>query len=157
MDEIIVRSAVMADLEVLLEFERGIIDAERAFDPLIRTDGDVRYYDIPWLIGSPDVELVVAEVDGDPIGCGYALIATSKAFLQHRSHSYLGFMFVVPEHRGKGVNKLIIQALESWSTARGLTVMQLEVYVGNGPAISAYERAGFQSNLLEMRKTLDMA
>ena len=155
MNEIVVRPAVLADLDVLTEFERGIIESEQPLDHLIRTDDDVRYYDLTALIASPDVELVVAELDGKPIGCGYARIETSKAFLQHHQHAYLGFMFVRPDHRRKGVNKFIMMALEAWCAAKGVSVLQLEVYTANQAAIRAYERAGFTRNILEMRKSLE--
>jgi hypothetical protein len=84
MIDIDVRPAVFSDLDILYEFEQSIIEAERPFDPAIRTDEKVHYYDLPALIASPDVELVVAEVDERIVGCGYALIESSKAYLRHR-------------------------------------------------------------------------
>ncbi len=154
MNEPIVRPAGLDDLATLLSFEQGLIEAERAFDPAISVGDDVRYYDLEWLIASADAEVIVAEIDAATIGCGYAFIQPSKAYLRHRFHSYLGFMYIVPEHRGKGINKMIMQALESWSAAKGVSVLQLEVYVRNEAAIRAYERSGFERNLLEMRKIL---
>ena len=155
MNELIVRTAVKNDLHVLLKFEQALIEAERAFDPTIRTGDDVRYYDLEWLIESADAEIVVAEFDGETVGSGYAFIQASKAYLQHRFNSYLGFMYVVPEHRGKGVNKQILDVLETWSAARGVTEMQLEVYLQNAGAIRAYDKAGYTGNVLQMRKGLN--
>jgi len=63
-------------------------------------------------------------------------------------------MYVVPEHRGKGVNKRIVEVLESWSAARGVSAVQLEVYVENAAAIRAYEKSGYTRHILEMRKGL---
>jgi GNAT superfamily N-acetyltransferase len=131
-----------------------MIESERPFDSTIRNGDDVRYYDLEALIASPDAELVVAEIDGDIIGSGYARIESSKAYLKHRRHSYLGFMYVVPEHRGKGVNKRIVEVLESWSASKGVTEIRLEVYVANAAAIRAYEKSGYYRNILEMRKAL---
>ena len=142
------------DLVVLLHFEQAMIAAERPFDPAISAKGDIRYYDLEQLLGSADVELVVAEADGAIIGCGYARIEASKAFLRHERHSYLGFMYVLPEYRGKGVNKAVLDALEKWSVSHGINVMQLEVYSQNSPAIRAYEKAGFNSTVIEMRKNM---
>ena len=144
----------MADLSVLLEFERGMIEAERPFDPSIRCDDEVRYYDLPALIASPDVEFAVAVLYEEVIGCGYARIETSKAFLRHKKHSYLGFMYVLPEHRGKGVNGWIINKLESWSAEKGVAEMRLEVYVDNAAAIRAYVANGYIGDILQMRKSV---
>lgn len=131
-----------------------MIEAERPFDDAIRTDGNVRYYDLEAMISAPNVEIVVAEQRADLIGCGYARIEDSKPYLKHRVHAYLGFMYTVPEYRGKGVNKEIIEALERWSISQGVTEIQLEVYVNNFAAIKAYEKAEYTGYLLAMRKNV---
>jgi len=154
MDEIIVRPANLGDMDRLLSFEQAIIESERPYDPALRSRGDVHYYDLENLITSPDVEVVVAETPGKIIGSGFARIESSEAYLKHREHSYLGFMYVVPEYRGKGVNKKIVAALEAWSVSQGVTEMQLEVYVENAAAIRAYEKSGYGGLILQMRKRL---
>ena len=155
MEKLVVRRADLIDLEVLLRFEHAIIEAERTYDPEIRTGGNVRYYDLRKLIDSPASEVVVAVVGQEIVGCGYARIEASEPHFRHPEHSYLGFMYVVPEYRGKGVNKRILDALEKWTKAQGVTEMKLEVYLGNNSAIRAYEKSGYTSNLIEMRKTLN--
>lgn len=150
MEQITTRKAQLSDLEILLTFEQGIIKAERPFDPTLK-DGEIHYYDIEWMIATPHVEVIVAEINGELIGSAYARIEDSKIYLKHPKHAYLGFMYVKPEHRGKGVNNVIIEALKQWVISRGVTEMRLEVYNENLPAIKAYEKAGFTPNLLEMR------
>ncbi len=154
MDQVIVRTATLGDLDLLLEFEQAIIEAERPFDDTIRTGANVRYYDLRDLISSSDSEVVIAELGSEMIGSGYARIEVSEAYLKHAEHSYLGFMYVVPQYRGKGVNRKIIDALESWSRAQGVTEMQLEVYADNAIAIKAYEKSGYSSVIVTMRKGL---
>ena len=154
MDQVTVRPANLKDLDTLLKFEQSIIESERPFDATIRHGDDVHYYDLAALISSPDAEVVVAETRGEIIGSGYARIDTSKPYLEHDKHSYLGFMYVVPDHRGKGVNKKVVDALEAWSLSRGVTEMQLEVYVENAAAIKAYEKSGYAGLILQMRKGL---
>jgi GNAT superfamily N-acetyltransferase len=152
--QITIRPAVFADLEILLAFEQAIIEAERPFDDTIRTGPGVRYYDLEGLIKSDDAEVVVAEVDSVIVGSGYARIEGSDPYLKHVEHSYLGFMYVVPEYRGKGVNKKIVEALETWTLAQGVTEMQLEVYFDNAAALKAYEKSGYAPLILTMRKGL---
>lgn len=100
------------------------------------------------------IELLLAEHNNELTGCGYARIETVKPYLQHQQHAYLGFMYVETAHRGKGINRLIIEALEKWSLSQGVTEMRLEVYSGNEPAIKAYEKIGFTKHMIEMRKGL---
>lgn len=153
MENIITRPATVADLDTLLQFEQGVISSERPFDPTLK-EGHINYYNLNELITAPYIQLVIAELNGEIIGSGYARIETSKIYLQHPQHAYLGFMYVLPQHRGKGINKLVINALKEWSVQQGITEFRLEVYFGNVPAIKAYEKVGFNSHMIEMRMGL---
>ena len=153
MDKIIIRKASLKDLDILLRFEQGVIDAERSSDSTLK-NGLIHYYDIEEMITASHIELVVAELDNDIIGSGYARIENSKPYLKHKSHAYLGFMYVDPNHRGKGVNKKIIEALKQWAFSQNVTEMRLEVYHDNLTAIKAYEKAGFTKHIVEMRMGL---
>jgi len=150
MDEIIIRSATTNDLETLYRFEQGIITVERPFDPTLK-EGEIHYYDLAAMIPAPNIELAVAEADGRVIGSGYARIEDSKVYLKHARHAYLGFMFVEPEYRGRGLNGKIIDHLKQWAASQNITEMRLEVYHDNLPAIKAYEKFGFTKLLVWMR------
>lgn len=150
MDNIIIRKASLKDMDTLLRFEQGVISAERPSDSTLKDD-PIKYYDIEEMIIASHIELVVAEVDHEVIGSGYARIEEAKPYLKHKRYSYLGFMYVDPDHRGKGVNRKIIEALKQWSVSQEITEIRLEVYFTNVTAISAYEGAGFSKHMLEMR------
>ena len=153
MDKITTRPATLDDLDVLLLFEQGVIAAERPFDPTLKAD-PIRYYDLKKMIEAAHIELLVA-VSGDTIiGSGYARIETAKPFLQYEQYAYLGFMYVLPEYRGKGINRLIIDALATWAAGQNMTELRLEVYQNNTAAIAAYEKVGFEKLLIEMRKQI---
>ena len=144
------RKATVNDINILLAFEQKIIDAERAFDSTLKK-GHTYYYDIQKMITDPVVEIVVAELNNEVIGCGYARIKKSEPYLAHENYAYLGFMYVVPEYRGMGVNKNIIEALKQWIVSRGITEIRLEVYYTNEAAVRAYQKAGFSKHMIEMR------
>ena len=124
MEQVIIRKATLNDLDILLVFEQGVINTERPFDPTLKKE-HTNYYDIEKLITASDVEIVVAELGGEIIGSGYARIENAKPYLQHLQHAYLGFMYVVPTHRGKGINKMIMEVLETWSKAQNITELRL--------------------------------
>ncbi len=153
MNKVIIRKAVLRDLETLLTFEQGVITAERPFDSTLKT-GPVHYYDIEKMITANDVELLVAQLDDKIIGCGYARIEDAKTYLKHQQHAYLGFMYVDPGYRGKGINKMIIDALAKWSASLDVTELRLDVYMPNKAAIKAYEKTGFTGHMLNMRMGL---
>jgi GNAT superfamily N-acetyltransferase len=150
---ITIRPAIVADIPMLLQFEQGVISAERPFDPTLK-NGEIHYYDIAYMISAPHIELLVAELDGELVGSGYARIEDAKQYLQHPQHAYLGFMYTHPAHRGKGVNQKIIEALKDWAALQGITEMRLDVYYDNESAIKAYEKVGFAKHMIEMRRSV---
>lgn len=143
----------MADLEALLIFEQGVIKTERPFDVTLKAD-PVRYYNLEEMISASHIELAVAELDKQVIASGYVRIEKSKHYLQHAEHGYLGFMYVVPEHRGKGVNKKIIEFLKDWAKTQNITEFRLDVYIDNVSAVNAYKKIGFIGHMLEMRMNI---
>jgi len=145
-----VRTATPDDLPVILKFEQGIIDAERPFDPTL-LKGKFHYYDLGARIADPDASVAVAEDNGRVIAGGSAVIKQGNPYNTFKDYAFLGFMFVEPEYRGLGVNRLIIDALVDWSRKRGLEEIRLQVYSENLPAIRAYEKVGFKAILTEMR------
>ena len=145
-----IRKATPDDLRILLEFEQGVIAAERPFDSTLK-EGKISYYDIGKMISATDVEVVVAVLNEQIIGSGYARIEDAKPYLNHKLYAYLGFMFTHPEHRGKGVNNLIIEALTNWVRSNNIFEMRLDVYNDNPSAIRAYEKVGFKKHLINMR------
>lgn len=153
MDKIIIRKATLRDLKTLLEFEQNLILAERPFDPTLK-NGYTTYYNIEEMIEASDVEVAVAELDNKIIGSGYAWIKISKPYFAHKRYSYLGLMYVVPEHRGKGLNNRIIEFLKRWTTSQHIDELRLDVYVQNTSAIKAYEKFGFSKHMVEMRMSV---
>ncbi|HMK17591.1 MAG TPA: GNAT family N-acetyltransferase [Chitinophagaceae bacterium] len=154
MIEIKIRKASLLDLDQLMVFEQDLIKAERPFDPTLKPD-PITYYDLKSLLTSPLAEVVVAEADNKIIASGYARIDKSRHFLKHNHHAYLGFMYVVPEYRGQGINKKIMDVLKDWAVSQNITEFSLEVYYDNASAIKAYEKIGFSRYILEMRYNLE--
>ncbi|MEO0549853.1 MAG: GNAT family N-acetyltransferase [Pseudomonadota bacterium] len=151
---LLIRAATPDDLPTLLGFEQGIVTAERPYDHTLKPD-PISYYDIGDLIASPDAEVAVAELDGKLIGSGYVNKKRSRHYLTPEWHAFIGFLYVAPEHRGKGVNRRVLDHLFAWARANDLPEIHLTVYPGNEPAIKAYEKVGFDPYILEMRLNLD--
>jgi putative acetyltransferase len=85
----------------------------------------------------PNVTFLVARVDGRAAGCG--------AFVRHdASYAELKRMFVMPEFRGLGLGRQILERLETLIESHGLNVIRLETGVSQFPAIGLYQRFGYQ-------------
>ena len=101
----ITREATDQDLEILLEFEQGVVSAERPFNSTL-IEGEIHYYDLNNLMLSSDATVIVAEENNEIIASGYALIKKAeKNYNQFKEYAYFGFMYVKPEHREKETNK----------------------------------------------------
>ena len=150
----IIRIATLKDLTVLLGFEQGVIAAERPFDPTIK-EGKIIYYDISELITSPNSEVFVAEIENEIVASGYAKIKTDRHYLKHEKQGYLGFMYVSEDHRGKQLNKHIIDALLQWCKSRNIFEIRLDVYHDNFPALNAYQKVGFKKHMINMRLDIE--
>lgn len=154
MSSIQFRTATVEDLPILLQFEQGIITAERPFDPTLKPD-PISYYDLKALIISDESEVVVAVNNDEIAASGYAKILKGKSYHNHDHYAYLGFMFVRPEYRGKGIIQGIVEELKIWSLENNLNEIRLEVYDDNDAAIRAYEKSNFKKHMIEMRMLIE--
>lgn len=150
----IVRLATLDDLPILDSFMEGLVNAERPMDPTIK-DGEVIYYKLSDFINAEDAVLYVVQIEDEIVASGYAKIKDDRHYLKHKKQGYLGFMFVPEEHRGKGYNKLIVNALKKWCKTKNINEIRLDVYNNNTSAIRAYEKAGFKKHLITMRLNLN--
>lgn len=149
-----IREATHADLDTLRAFEQGIIAWERPFDPTLRPD-PISYYDIAEMIMSDAAAVIVAQHDDAVVASGYARKKPSRDYAMPDYHAFLGMMFVLPEHRGRGVNSLVLDALLEWARKNQLYEVHLTVYPENDSAVRAYSKAGFEPHILEMRRRLE--
>ena len=146
-----IREATQEDLKVLLEFEQGVVLAERPFNKTL-IEGEIHYYDLLSLMNSEEATLIVAEKDHEIVASGYALIKQAeKEYTTFKKYAYLGFMFVKPEYRGQGINQFIVDRLINWSKEKGISEIRLDVYDQNESAVKAYEKVGFEPLILTMR------
>ena len=145
-----VREASLEDLPKLKEFEQSLIAFERPFATNLKK-GAITYYDINDLIVRKNALFLVAEMEGVLVGSGYGLLKNAVPYKMPAKFTYLGFMYVIPSYRGKGIIGEIIERLIKWSQEKNIYEIQLDVYAENEWAIKAYEKKGFKPDLLKMR------
>jgi ribosomal protein S18 acetylase RimI-like enzyme len=61
---------------------------------------------------------------------------------------------VVPEERGNGYGRALVQVAETKAAELGCSALGLNVFGGNDVAISLYQSLGFQPTSLQMSKPL---
>jgi ribosomal protein S18 acetylase RimI-like enzyme len=138
-------------LSRLKEFEQGVIQAERPFAQNLR-DGDVTYYDLEELLRSELAAVIVAEIGGEIIASGFIRIEKEKPHFKPASYGYIGFLYVTPDYRGKGIIVLLVEELMNWARERNIKSFKLEVFNKNKSALRAYEKLGFVAEMQLMLK-----
>lgn len=94
--------------------------------------------------------LVARDVSGQAIGLATAqlVISTSEGALS----AWIEDVIVAENHRGLGLGRALIQRLLSWARQQGATRAQLLVDIDNAPAVSFYDRLGWQPTRLAARR-----
>jgi len=150
-----IRKATLADLNILDDFLQQLIKVERPMDVSLEQVRHITYYDISELIKSEQSELFVATVNNQVVGSGYGQIRQNKNYFTQKEHGYVGFMFIIEAHRGKGISQLLLNKIFSWFKSKNIKETRLSVYSENPSAIKAYEKVGFKKNLIEMLHYLE--
>ncbi len=70
-------------------------------------------------------------------------IGAVKILSHERVYGEIKSIFVLPEHRGKGVSKLIMNALENHLVEKGVSVSRLETGIQQPEAIGLYRNMGY--------------
>jgi len=102
----------------------------RLFDP------DQWPPEVFWSELAADRWYVVAEADGEVVGYAGLAVAGSQADVQT--------VAVSPDAQGRGLGRLLVDALLAEASRQGATGVLLEVRADNPAAIHLYERIGFE-------------
>ncbi|WP_427162986.1 GNAT family N-acetyltransferase [Aliinostoc sp. HNIBRCY26] len=88
-----------------------------------------------------------------PVACLWAGNAVDQVTGIRHPHIFL--LYVVPEHRRRGVGTALMRYVENWAIQRGDRQIGLQVFQSNQPALNLYNHLGYQTQSLWMLKQLD--
>ena len=91
----------------------------------------------PQDVSDPNFTFLIAWIDGVAIGCGALRVLETGV-------SEVKRMFVLPQFRGRGIARRILEALESRARELGHTLVRLETGEGQPEAIGLYKSAGYR-------------
>ncbi|MEH1830540.1 MAG: GNAT family N-acetyltransferase [Nostoc sp.] len=87
-----------------------------------------------------------------PIACLWVGNAIDQ--VQSNRHAHIFILYVVPEHRRRGIGRALMQYVENWAIQRGDRQIGLQVFQSNKPALNLYNQLGYQTQSLWMVKFL---
>ena len=85
----------------------------------------------------PKFTFLIAWLDGGAVGCGALRVLEPGVGEIKR-------MFVLPQCRGRGIARKILETLESRALELGRTIVRLETGAGQPEAIGLYKSAGYR-------------
>jgi ribosomal protein S18 acetylase RimI-like enzyme len=87
-----------------------------------------------------------------PVACLWVGNAIDQ--VQGKRHAHIFILYVVPEHRRRGIGTALMRYVENWATQRGDRQIGLQVFQSNKPALNLYNQLGYQTQSLWMIKFL---
>ena len=138
-DSVRIRSAVAADVPLILQFIRELAEYEKLAHQVVATEADIRGS----LFGArPAAECLIAEFQGKP--AGFALFFHNFSTFLGKPGIYLEDLYVKPELRGKSVGRRLLAQLAKLAVSRGCGRFEWAVLDWNAPAIGFYRNRGAQ-------------
>ncbi|TMC81536.1 MAG: GNAT family N-acetyltransferase [Chloroflexi bacterium] len=136
-----IRPGELDDVPLIAELIRGLARYEKLEDEVVMTEekltdslfGERRY-----------AETLIAQDDGEPVG--FALFFHNFSTFLAQPGIYLEDLFVVPEQRGRGVGRGLLERLAQVAVDRGCGRLEWAVLDWNKDAIKFYERLGAKPN-----------
>ena len=121
---------------LILDFIRRLADYEHLLDQVVADEATLA----DQLFGKKNAEVLFALENGKEVG--FALFFHNFSTFLGRAGLYLEDLFVLPEHRGKGYGKAILQRLAAISLERGCGRMEWWCLDWNQPSIGFYKSLG---------------
>ena len=130
------RCAVREDTALILSFIRALAEYEQMADQVVATEELLAEQ----LFDRGSAEVLFALEDGKEVG--FALFFHNFSTFLGRAGLYLEDLYVLPEHRGKGYGKALLQRLARIARERGCGRMEWWCLDWNKPSIDFYLSLG---------------
>jgi GNAT superfamily N-acetyltransferase len=137
MDGFTIRAATVEDVPRILQFIRGLAEYERLSGEVVATEAILRES----LFGAtPRAEVFLGSLDARPVA--FAVVFHNFSTFEGRAGLYLEDLFVLPEHRGRGFGKAMLQHLARVARERKCPRLEWAVLDWNESAIRFYQGLG---------------
>ena len=130
------RFANETDAPLILKFIRALAEYEKMLDLVVADEALLA----DQLFHKKNAEVIFAMEDGQEVS--FALFFHNFSTFLGRSGLYLEDLYVLPEYRGKGYGKALLQRLAAIAVERGCGRMEWWCLDWNQPSIDFYKSLG---------------
>ena len=155
-----IRDMEPADADIVAGFirELNVVEAAISADrDLSQQAGNDHFDHLCGEIRSLGGFCLVVELEDKLLGCLFAAPESMPGFFvkpEYRSYGEIRDCYVVPEARGEGLARRLINEAEDRFRKMGFKQIGLYTLTGNRDAIGAYERLGFEHYEVLMRRNI---
>ena len=132
------RFAQETDTLLILQFIRELADYEHLLDQVVADEATLT----EWLFERRSAEVCFAVLEGEEVG--FALYFHNFSTFLGRAGLYLEDLYVLPQYRGQGIGKAILQHLARLAVDQGCGRMEWWCLDWNAPSIAFYRALGAQ-------------
>ncbi len=136
MKELRIRQAERKDCAMILSFIKALAEYEHMIDEVVADEALLE----EWIFDKQKAEVIFAVVDGKEVG--FALFFHNFSTFLGRAGIYLEDLFVLPEYRGNGYGKALLQRLAAITVERGCGRLEWSCLDWNQPSIDFYLSLG---------------
>lgn len=119
-----------------------------------RTPADYAFF-MSAQLDDQDKVVLVADDNGDVVGYAFAAVKGYDYMALRGPTGVLHDVIVAPEHRGRGVGRLLLEATLEFFRSRGVPRVVLSTAERNEAAQRLFARMGFRRTMIKMTRELD--
>jgi ribosomal protein S18 acetylase RimI-like enzyme len=131
---------------------------ERALEPLLPPGEEIAEPYLGFLLSrcaEADGRIFVAEIGGKVAGFVSVLARVqSQEVDDPAEYAYISDVLVLPNHRGKGVGRRLLEHAEGFARKSGARILRVSVLARNRDGYDLYRRLGFSDYQLQLAKPL---
>lgn len=136
MNDLVIRQAERKDCAIILSFIQALAEYENMSDDVVADEALLE----EWIFDKQKAEVIFAVADGKEVG--FALYFHNFSTFLGRAGIYLEDLFVLPEYRGNGYGKALLQRLAAIAVERGCGRLEWSCLDWNQPSIDFYLSLG---------------
>ena len=130
------RQATREDCPLILHFIKALAEYEKMLDEVVATEALLE----EWIFDKQSAWVIFAVLDGKEVG--FAVYCKNFSTFVGRAGMYLEDIYIVPEHRGKGIGKALFVKLIDIAKRDGFGRMEWTCLDWNTPSIEFYMKLG---------------
>ena len=131
-----IRFAERNDTPTILRFIRALAEYEHMADQVVATEALLE----DWIFDRRKAEVLFVLEEGEPVG--FALFFHNFSTFLGRAGIYLEDLFVLPDRRGRGYGKALLQRLAALTLERDCGRLEWACLDWNRPSIDFYRSLG---------------